>query len=134
MERRRLASVALMLLVMVWFSMGANASPLIRYYPFSSLDVARFHLYMVPFMALLAAMSSQRFLEMARGSKFQLLAPQVWSFLATVVVALVLVHPVYDAWQARRQAEPYRVEPEVRQALDWLATTPLDAQGNPPKV
>ena len=47
-ERHRLAGPTLILLVMVWFSMGANANPLINHYPFSSLDIARFHLYMVP--------------------------------------------------------------------------------------
>ena len=54
-EGRRLAGVAITLLVLTWFSMGANLNPLIRVYPFSGLDVARFHLYMVPFMALLGA-------------------------------------------------------------------------------
>ena len=54
-EARRLAGVAVALLVLVWFSMGADLNPLIRVYPFSALDAARFHLFMVPFMALLGA-------------------------------------------------------------------------------
>ena len=64
LERQRLAGLAIALLVLVWFSMGANANPLIRVYPFSGLDVARFHLYMVPFMALLGGALVERMFDL----------------------------------------------------------------------
>lgn len=51
-----------------------------------------------------------------------------------VTTVLVLAYPAYTAWQARSRAQLYRVEPQVRQALDWLAATPPDAAGNPAKV
>ncbi len=55
LERGRLAGVVVMLLVLTWFGMSANLNPIIRLYPLSGLDTSRFQLYMMPFMALLAA-------------------------------------------------------------------------------
>ena len=66
LERQRLAGLAIMLLVLVWFSMGADANPLIRVYPFSGLDTARFHLYMVPLMALLGGALVERMASFGR--------------------------------------------------------------------
>jgi len=133
-ERHRLAAVALILLTLTWFSMGLRANPLIAYYPFSSLDIGRFQLYMVPFMALLAATAAERLLTLARDSWPQLLPPLAWRAVVTTVLILVLAYPAYTAWHARSLAQPYRVQPQVRQALDWLAATPPDAAGNPAKV
>ena len=47
---------------------------------------------------------------------------------------LVLVHPIYDAFQARKIATSYSIEPAVQQSLDWLAATPLDQDGNQPEI
>jgi uncharacterized membrane protein len=133
-ERHRLAAIALILLTLTWFSMGLRANPLIAHYPFSGLDIGRFQLYMVPFMALLAATAAERVLTLARDAWPQLLPTLAWRAVVTVMLALVLVYPAYTAWQARSLAHPYRVEPQVRQALSWLASTPPDAAGNPAKV
>ena len=62
-EARHLAGVAVALLVLVWFSMGVDLSPLIRVYLFTALDVARFHLFMVPFMTLLGAALVERLIS-----------------------------------------------------------------------
>lgn len=133
-ERHRMAGAALILLVMVWFSMGAKANPLIRYYPLSSLDVARFQLYVVPFMALLAAMLVEHFLSLARETWPQLRLLSLWRPLVVTTLVLVLAYPVYNAWQARSLAHPYQVQPQVQQALNWLATTPPNLQGKPASV
>ena len=61
-----LGGLALALVVMVWFSMGAEVNPLIRVYPFSGLDTARFQLYMAPLMALVAAALAERLMSLAR--------------------------------------------------------------------
>ena len=44
---------AISLIALTWFSLGTAGLPLINYYPFSGLDVARFALFMAPFMALM---------------------------------------------------------------------------------
>ena len=133
-EGRRMAGVALLLLLLVWFSMGANANPLINLYPFSSLDIGRFQLYMTPFMAIFAAMAAHRLLALSfLGTRRRLpFATKNTAMLALFI--LVLAHPTYDAWQARSLANPYRVEPSVQQSLDWLASAPFDQEGSLPEV
>ena len=133
-ERHRLAGPTLILLVMVWFSMGANANPLINHYPFSSLDIARFHLYMVPLMALLAAFSVERSFTLAKQTWPHPLHPVAWRLVAITSLALILAYPGYNAWQARDKAQPYLVQPQVQQALDWLAASPPVHRGEPAKV
>jgi len=136
LERRRLAGVAVLLLVLVWFSMGANVNPLIRTYPFSGLDTARFHLYMAPFMALMGSALVERGLDVLRGV-WPTLAPripsgrvqrilqrylgQVWYALAVAALALILVFPFMDAWKARQFMGPYQVKESVGEAISWLA-------------
>ena len=133
-EGRRMAGVALLLLLLVWFSMGANANPLIRFYPFSSLDVGRFQLYMTPFMAIFAAMAAYRLLALIIPDTRHRLPFATKNTAALALLLLVLAHPAYEAWQARNLANPYRVEPSVQQSLDWIASTPLDQEGNLPEV
>ena len=129
-----MAAVALVLLALVWFSMGANANPLINYYPISSLDVARFQLYMVPFLAILAAVAVERLLTLIRRSWSGFRSLLIWRSLVLAALVLVLTFPGYTAWRARSLAEPYRIQSQVQQALDWLADTPLDVEDNPPQV
>jgi uncharacterized membrane protein len=132
-EGRRMAGVAMVLILLLWFSMGASANPLIKFYPFSSLDIARFHLYMTPFMAIFSGLAVQRLLEAFQGIQFSL--PSATKPIAmTAFLTLILAHPVYDAWQARDLADPYRIEASVQQSLNWFADTPLDQEGNIPEV
>ena len=140
-ERRRLAGVAIALLVMTWFSLGANSNPLIRVYPFSGLDVARFHLYMVPFMALLGAGLFERVFDSLRDLWPSLTARlrsgqaamRLWYLVLASVLAAILVFPALDAWKAREFMRPYQVNGSVAQALDWLAEPdPSDDAGPSP--
>ena len=138
-ETRRLAGVVLLLAGLVWFSLGANGNPLINHYPFSGLDVGRFHLFMTPFMALLAAFALERLTGPLTRSAHLLVpslagSPLVWRSVAVAALVLVLAYPAYNAWRARSLAEPYRVEAPVAQAMEWLADAPRDDSGAPPGV
>ena len=135
-ERRRLAGMALVLLVLAWFSMGANLNPLIRLYPFSGLDVARFHLYIAPFLALMAAALVDRTVGLLRdlwpGLSARLrpgLTRRPWYVLVAAVLGGVLTFPVLHAWDARGLMEPYKVEEPVNDALLWLRDNPLPEDG-----
>ena len=132
-ERKRLAGVAIALLVLAWFSMGADLNPLIRVYPFSALDVARFHLFMVPFMTLLGAALVERTFGFLRDIWPSLaFGSGSWSHRADharwgvmiVVTAVILIFPIIDAWKARDHMSPYHVDESVGQAMSWLARVP----------
>jgi hypothetical protein len=117
-EGRRLPGVALVLLCLVWFSLGVGGNPLYRFYPFSGLDTARFSLFLMPFMAILAAAVVDAGAR-AMGRRLPTLAARgVAGVLAVALVAL----PAKDAWTFRQRIQPYRVDPQVRDALGWLAT------------
>ena len=118
-ERRRLAGVAIVLLVLAWFSLGAELNPLIRVYPFSGLDVARFHLYMAPLMALLGGVAVERTFSIAR-ELWPNVPRRLCYGLAVAALAAILVFPVMDAWKARGHMEPYRVKGTVEEAVQWL--------------
>ena len=119
MERRRMAGIAGVLLVLTWFSLGANYNPLIKVYPFSGLDAARFHLFMVPFMAVLSATLVERTAGLLTD-----LWPSVYRSARYVpVVALlaaVLAFPVKDALQAQDSMAPYKVNGQAEDAIEWL--------------
>ena len=130
-ERRRLPGIAIILLVLAWFSMGANLNPLIRVYPFSGLDVARFHLFMAPLMAIMAGVLVDRsfgFLQMQwpvltrrlSARQARLLGPS----LVAAVIAAILVVPIIDAREAQGFMQPYRVNSSVSAAINWLAENP----------
>ena len=130
-EARRLAGVAVALLVLVWFSMGADLNPLIRVYPFSALDAARFHLFMAPFMALLGAALVERVVGFLRDLWPSLppalksdRAKYLWPGVIVTLIAAVLMFPAIDAWKARDHMTPYRVDGSVAEAIDWLAQLP----------
>ena len=141
LERRRLAGMALVLLVLVWFSLGADSNPLIRVYPFSGLDIARFHLFMVPFMALLGAALVERMIDLLRDFRptlslgpFTGQAHGIWYVLVFAVLAAVLAFPAKDAWRAREFMQPYQVRGSVNEAMTWLAERPLSDDGTQDRV
>ena len=140
-EWRRLAGLAIGLLVLVWFSMGADLNPLIRVYPFSGLDTARFHLYMVPFMALLGAAFTQSLYNHLRDvwptlaqRLSAVLARRLWYAVLPVGLAAVLAFPVVDAWEARSRMGTYNVDPSVKEAIQWLSEAPYDKEGSEGRV
>ena len=136
-ERKRLAGMAVLLLVLAWFSMGANFNPLIKVYPFSGLDVARFALFMVPFMALLGGLLLERVVGLLREQWPNLsrrLSPRysqsLWYATVAGLLALILVFPSIEAGKARELMGPYEVEGPVSEALDWLARRPSAGDGS----
>ena len=119
MERGRMAGIAVALLVLTWFSLGASYNPLIRMYPFSGLDTARFHLFMVPFMAVLSA----ALVERTAGFLTDLWPSLYRSARYVPVVALlagVLAFPAKDALQAQDSMAPYKVDSGAEDAIEWL--------------
>ena len=130
-ERKRLAGMAVLLLVLGWFSMGASYNPLIKVYPFSGLDVARFHLFMVPFMAILGGLLFERVFGLLREQWPNLsrwLSPKysqpLWYATVVGLLALILVFPSIEAGKAREFMGAYEVEEPVSEAIDWLARQP----------
>ena len=130
MERRRMAGVAVALLVLTWFSLGADTNPLIRVYPLSGLDVARFHLYMAPLMALLGAAFVERLYFFLKDIGSSMPSRVRYSISATAIV-VILLFPAIDAWKTRSFMEPYGVEPQVANAIEWLAQDPVPVDGTP---
>lgn len=122
---RRLAGAAVILMVLLWFSLGAKGNVLYYYTPFRSLDVARFHLYAVPFMALAVAFLVNGLFNLLREKWPRLGQPLLSSGLAALVVVAVMAYPLMDAWKARGLVEPYRIEPDVQNALNWISRQPV---------
>lgn len=81
-----------------------------------SLDAARFHLYMVPFAAIIAALGLERVVRMARGR----LSSRTWRAALALPLAGLLVLAGADAYAARASLRPYQVTPEVAEILSWL--------------
>lgn len=121
-EGRRLPGIALMALFLTWFSLGLSGNPLYRFYPFSSLDVARFPLFLAPFLVLTATTVVDAIARAVEGWRVPEPAV-VWrrGVVVLVVMALVVL-PLRDAWVFRGKMAPYRVDPQVKEALAWLAT------------
>ena len=123
LERQRLAGLAVVLLVLVWFSMGANLNPLMKLYPFSGLDAARFHLYMVPLMAILGAALVERTFGLL-NQFWPTISNSLRYFLVIAALLAILAFPAKDAWRARDFMDPYRVTGPVSDAISWFAELP----------
>lgn len=122
-EGRRLPGVALIVLALTWFSLGVAGNPLYRFYPFSGLDVARFSLFMAPFLALLASAVVD---SLAKGVEVRRF-PVKGALVGLALVALVAL-PVRDAWAFHGKVRPYLVEQGVREAMAWLARETKDGE------
>ena len=110
--RTRMRGTAVALLVLLWFSMGASVNPLIKVYPLSGLDVSRFGFYAAPLLALVAAASVQ---ELASSKLVSARPAAVY-----VMIAVILVLPMADAFATRDTLSPVE-EPEfVRETVDWI--------------
>ena len=119
-ERNRLAGIALTSILLLWFSLGTEGNPLIDHYPFSALDIARLHLFLVPFLAILAASTVERFASAIALARQSLQTPVGWGIAVVVTTVVVLSYPAYTALEARSLAESYVVESSVAEALNWL--------------
>ncbi|MDO8750654.1 MAG: hypothetical protein Q7K03_05870 [Dehalococcoidia bacterium] len=113
---------AILLVVLVAFSLGEQANPLLRVRPFDGLDVARFGLYMAPVIALVGV----PFLASAGTAVValtRLRRPPTWlpGAVGGLLVALVLGLAMWDgAVASQRLFGPYRVTPAMQQALEWF--------------
>ena len=121
-SRSRASGAALTLIAFTWFAMGRTAMPLIGVYPFSGLDIARFTVFMAPFMAFFGAL----FLEGAGADVRALIRralprPAVAVVFVSVAVA-VLVIPLQDSFEARKTLAPITPQPQVALAMEWLRT------------
>jgi hypothetical protein len=127
--RARISGAVAFLLMLTWFSLGIGGNPLIRMYPFSGLDVARFPLFMAPFMALLAGylLYAVRNELAALQGHFRL--PGWTDSGVTAVLALgFLVVPVMDVMAARDRLAPLVMDDRLEEVFTWLKEeTPEDA-------
>lgn len=127
----RITPYAVLLVVLVAFSLGEQINPLIRVEPLTGLDVARFQFYMAPFIVLVGlpfiaslASSAAQFLR-ARG-----VAPRAASTLAGLIVVLLAGQALWDASAASQELfRPYRVTEGTRSLMAWL-----DQEGREGKV
>jgi len=119
----RTTSYAILLVLLVFFSLGEKANPLIRVRPLDGLDVARFQLYMMPVISVVALpfLCTVRSL-MAGWLRHPRVLPW-WPAIATGIVATLVMAPaIWDASAASRQLfQPYQVSPAAQEALDWLS-------------
>ena len=118
----RTTPYAILLIVFVAFSLGEQVNPLVRVWPLSGLDVARFQVYMVPLMVLVGL----PFLANLPGAVGELLrARRVPGWPSAVVsgllVVLVVGQVLWDgALASRRLFHPYRLSLAAGQAVKWL--------------
>lgn len=126
----RWVAMAVLLLVLTLFSFGAATVPLYRAFPFSGMDVARFPLYMAPFLGLMVGCGLQGVERLIQAS-----LPRLRGQVSSVVVvaglfAVVFVPMSRDASHARAAGHPYKVATEVQQALSFVqANVPPANQG-----
>jgi hypothetical protein len=127
--RGRAIGAAIALVVFTWFGLGAASMPLINFYPFSGLDVARFIVFMAPFMAVMAAIFLDAVIRELVPVAQHLRVPTSAGIAAVGVAGLaLLVVPVQDGLAARATLAPIETIPQVALAMDWLSTeTPENA-------
>ncbi|MBI2916990.1 MAG: hypothetical protein HYY01_03265 [Chloroflexi bacterium] len=115
MGKRRMWGYVAGLAWLLVLSLG-GLTPVGRAPGLASLDAARFHLYMAPFAAVLAAWGLEHTLTVAAHWRASL---AIKTGGALMVIGLVLVTGV-DAYATRASLRPYQVAPEVRATLVWL--------------
>ncbi|MCS7207635.1 MAG: hypothetical protein NZ951_06880 [Dehalococcoidia bacterium] len=128
LEGRRLPALALLTLTLTAFSLGVEGNPLYRLYPFSGLDAARFSVFMAPFVALLCCVAVDAVAHSLEGWRVLRARPVIRRMVLGLVVAALVALPLRDAWIVRGKMAPYQVDPQVHEALTWLAhhTHPQD--------
>ncbi|MBI4198335.1 MAG: hypothetical protein HY533_04420 [Chloroflexi bacterium] len=113
---------AVLLLLLLAFSLGEQVNLLIRVGPLRGLDVARFQLYMAPVTVVvgLPFLSSlgTAFAQLAGRSKASRWLPTLGSSLA---VTLLLLQTGWDTAKASdRLFKPYRLTSEAQAMVRWL--------------
>ena len=122
---KRYAGVGIMALVFLWFSLGTKGNVLYYYTPFSSLDVARFHYFSTPFLILGLCILINGVIDILKERWKPLVRPTIiWGATALFFSCFVAIF-FMDAWKARGLVEPFQVEPQVEQALQWTSNLPI---------
>jgi hypothetical protein len=123
--RSRAVGPGILLLMFTWVAFGAPS--VIHIYPFSGLDVARFIVFMAPFMAVMAAVFVDAMLDDLYQFRTSLHIPsKVVAVVAGAAALALLVIPAQDRLEARWTLAPVQRIPQVDQAFDWIEenTTP----------
>lgn len=113
------------------FSLGAKTNPLLNIRPLDGLDVARFHLFLVPFAATLGGFYLSKLGKL--GGMFMRQYARLRHSASTfslAALALLLVFPTYEAVRASRATlRPVQLDASAYAALQWLKDTkPLDGK------
>ena len=118
--RTRAVGPGILLVVFTWVAFGAP--PIINVYPFSGLDVARFIVFMAPFMAVMGAVFLDAILDDLNLFTGRLRVPaKIVSGLAVIAAVAVLVIPVQDGLEARWTLTPVQRIPQLDLAFEWIA-------------
>jgi len=124
----RASGAAILLVVFTWFAFGADAMPLIRVWPFSGLDVARFIVFMAPFMALMGAVLVDAILDdlMAVRRRYGIPRPLIFAATAAVAVSLLII-PLQDSIEASDTLTPVQRIAGLDDSFEWIREeTPPD--------
>lgn len=113
---------AVLLLLLLAFSLGEQVNPLIRVGPLTGLDVARFQLYMAPVTVVVGlpflSTLGTAFAQLAGHRRASRWLPRLGGGLA---VSLLLLQTAWDtAAASERLFTPYRLTPEARAMVRWL--------------
>jgi hypothetical protein len=117
--RMRAVGPGILLVMFTWVAFGAP--PIIGVYPFSGLDVARFVVFMAPFMAVMGAGFVNAMMDDLYQLREHVNVPR-WGVSAFVVVVALglLIVPAQDGLQARWTLTPVQRIPQVDQAFTWI--------------
>lgn len=118
----RTTPYAILLLVIIALSLGEAVNPIVKLWPFSRLDVARFQVYMIPLIAVVGL----PFLKDATKTITNLTTLAIKRALPTslatwVIIGLIAVPMVWDSVVTSSKIfKPYLVSPDTQAAFDWL--------------
>ena len=118
----RTTPYAILLLVMIAFSLGEAINPIVKIWPFSRLDVARFQVYMIPIVAIVGI----PFLKDATKTITSFITLAIKKTLPTyivtwIIIGLIVVPMAWDSGVTSSKIfKPYLVTPDAQSAFNWL--------------
>jgi hypothetical protein len=117
--RMRAVGPGILLMVFTWVAFGAP--PVIDIYPFSGLDVARFIVFMAPFMAVMGAVFLNEIMDdlYVFFHRIRLSRRAVSALVAAGALGLLVI-PAQDGLQARWTLTPVQRIPAVDVAFEWI--------------
>ena len=113
---------AILLVLLVAFSLGEQVNPLLRVRPLDGLDVARFQLYMAPIIVVVGV----SFLASVRAAVkglFRWRESLAWlpAVIGGVLAVAVLGQAIWDgATASQRLFHPYKVTVATQEAINWF--------------